>query len=456
MSDKQQAGRTRAADAPSPQDYSIAIRLSRACPERGPLRVRVPGVRVGLQLIVMAAVCLLHLASSTHVVEAQGELPTPEATAPARGEPVQETLEAQVISADPPRPCANSTADPLSAPEPAPGTTPEPERCQRVELVVTAGKYRGQKILVQEGRIPVASRSTATYNVGDRVLVDYLHGGGQPDAFFITDFIRTSQLFVLALVFVGLAIAFGGWRGFTSLIGLGVSFAVLLFFMLPRIIAGDDPVVISIIGGLGIMLVTLYLSHGFNRKTTAALCGTAISLVVTGVLSWVAVDLVKLSGFGSDEATFVQITQGGAINLRGLLLGGMIIGALGVLDDVTIGQSAAVFELHNVEPALPWQRLFRHAMNIGKDHIAATVNTLVLAYAGASLPLLILFVAGPDPWDRIVNQEIVAEEIVRTLVGSIGLIASVPVTTWLASLLAVRSPAQPVEPGGHAAHAHHH
>jgi len=253
--------------------------------------------------------------------------------------------------ADPPHPCPDELQDPTLSPG------AEADNCQRVELLFTSGSLKGKKTVVDEGKIPVASKATTVYKRGDRVIVDYLHGGTQPPSFFIIDFVRTNQIYVLALIFVALAIGFGGWRGFTSLIGLAISFVVLLFFMLPRIIAGDDPVTISIIGGFGIMLVTLYLSHGFNRKTTAALCGTAISLLITGLLAWLSVDFIRLSGFGSDEASFVQVVRGGAINLQGLLLGGIIIGALGVLDDVTIGQSAAVFELHNVDPSLPWQAL---------------------------------------------------------------------------------------------------
>jgi uncharacterized membrane protein len=389
---------------------------------------------------------------------AQTPLPAP-TTEPgieqvAPGEvPAEETLEAQVLQASPVQPCADQgvTTNGSSA-------DLEPQRCQKVEVLITKGSLKGKKVIIDEGRLPVASKADVTYQPGDKVLVDYLHGAGQPAQFFITDFIRTPEMLVLALVFMAVAVIFGGFRGFTSMLGLAISFAVLVFFMLPRIVAGDDPVLITIAGSLLIMLVTLYLSHGFNRKTTAALFGTAISLLLTGLLALVSMSLIKLSGGGSDEATILQVSAGGAINMRGLLLGGIIIGALGVLNDVTIGQASAVFELHNVDPSMSWQRLFGHVSNIGRDHIAATVNTLVLAYAGASLPLLILFVIGNDSWDRVLNQEVVAEEVVRTLVGSIGLIASVPITTWLASLIAVRTRPQAVPAGEEAvhSHAHHH
>jgi uncharacterized membrane protein len=364
---------------------------------------------------------------------------------------MQETLEARVLSATPPQPCAPDL--PLDVT--GPGVPPN--QCQQVELLITTGSLQGQRIVVEEGRLPIADKIGVRYARGDRVYVDWNRSPGQADTFYITDFIRTDSLQVLVIVFLILSVVLGGWRGLTSLLGLSISLLVVLYFILPRIVAGDDPVLISITGAAVIMVATLYLSHGLNLKTTAAIAGTAISLVVTGLLAWFAVDLTRLSGFGSEEATFVQVVAGGSINVRGLLLGGIIIGALGVLDDITIGQASAAFELHNVNPALTWQQLFGHAINIGRDHIAATVNTLVLAYAGAALPLLILFSTGDEAWSRVINREIVAEEVVRTLVGSIGLIAAVPITTLIASLLAARSPAQPPAVGETpVAHVHHH
>lgn len=406
---------------------------------------------------VVGLLCLALLFLTGPAVQAQTpppEAPVPTATDAAilpGQEMVQETLEARVLSATPPQPCAPDLPPDVSGPG-AP-----PNQCQRVELLITAGSLAGQTIVVEEGRLPIASKAGVSYQRGDRVYLDWNHGPDQPDTFYITDFIRTDSLQVLVIVFLVLSVVLGGWRGLTSLIGLGISLLVVLYFILPRIVAGDDPVLISIVGAVVIMVVTLYLSHGLNRKTTAAIAGTTISLVITGLLAWFAVDLTRLSGFGSEEAIYVQIAAGGAINLRGLLLGSIIIGALGVLDDITIGQAAAAFELHNVNPALTWRRLFGHTINIGRDHIAATVNTLVLAYAGASLPLLILFVSGDEPWSRVINREIVAEEVVRTLVGSIGLIAAVPITTLIASLLAARSPVRPpAAEDAPVGHVHHH
>jgi uncharacterized membrane protein len=184
-----------------------------------------------------------------------------------------------------------------------------------------------------------------------------------------------------------------------------------------------------------IMAVTLYLTHGVRAKTTAAVMGTLIALALTVGLSWAFIELASLTGLSDEEARLASVSVGG-LSLRGLLLAGIIIGTLGVLDDVTMAQSSTVFELRRADPQAGFGRLFGGAMAVGRDHVAATINTLFLAYAGASLPLLILFSSSPDPLPVIASSEVVAVEIVRTLVGSIGLMASVPVTTALASWLA--------------------
>ena len=363
-----------------------------------------------------------------------------------------------MVSAAKPRPCP---AD-QSGGAPVDPMTGKPLQCQNVEVQLLEGPLKGEKVIIDTGTIPVANQADIIYKEGDTVLVEWDHGEGQPSTYHITDFVRTDGMWVLAAAFAIMAVIFARVRGITSLLGLVISFAILVFFVIPRIVAGNDPVIISIIGALAIMVVTIYLSHGFNLKSTAAICGTAISLVLTGLLAWFALDWLKLTGLGSEEAVYLQISQGGSINLRGLLLGGIIIGALGVLNDITIGQASAVFEFHDHDPSLNVESLFFRVSNIGKDHIAATVNTLVLAYVGASLPLLILFVVGNQPWDRVLNQEIVAQEVVRALVGSIGLIASVPLTTWIASMMAVRLPARLAQESEEAemehshSHAHHH
>jgi uncharacterized membrane protein len=229
------------------------------------------------------------------------------------------------------------------------------------------------------------------------------------------------------------------------------------------ILTGNNPVTVSIFGSIILLSVTLYLTYGWNLKTHAAVLSMVLVLLFTGFLAVVFVNFTRLRGIGDESALFLLQSMNLQINLRGLLLGGMIIGALGVLDDLVTTQASAVFELRHANDALKAGELFRSAMRIGQDHVAATVNTLVLAYAGASLPLFLLFSLGQGSYGTLVNFEFVAEEVVRTLVGSLGLIAAVPLTTAIAIFFALR-----VEPlgwakqvlgpagGGDGHHAHSH
>jgi len=211
---------------------------------------------------------------------------------------------------------------------------------------------------------------------------------------------------------------------------------VIFAFILPQIVAGRDPVVVSIVGSVVLLAISTYLVYGWNFKAHAAVIGMMLSLVLTGVLAWLFVGWTRLTGLSVEEASYLVIELGPDVSLRGLVLGGIIIGSLGVLDDVCVGQASAVFELANVDRDLGWQGLFRSSLNIGRDHIAAMVNTLLLAYVGASLPLMLVFMIYQEPLWRRVNREPLAEEIVRTLVGSVGLVLAVPITGLVASLLA--------------------
>ncbi len=211
-----------------------------------------------------------------------------------------------------------------------------------------------------------------------------------------------------------------------------ISFIIIFQFIIPQILYGNNPIVIAVLGSFFIIPITFYLSHGFNKKTTVAVVSTIIALVFTGVFAQIFVALTNLTGFGSEEAAFVQTLVPGMINMKGLLLAGIIIGVSGILDDVTISQSALIEQLFQTDQKLTAKELYSKGMNVGRDHIASLVNTLILIYAGASLPLLILFVNNPHPISEIINYEFIASEIVRTLVGSIGLILAVPISTLLA------------------------
>jgi len=305
---------------------------------------------------------------------------------------------------------------------------------QKLELMVTHGSLKGQHIVVEHGLLTLTTAATQ-YKAGDQVLVQYTHGP-QRDRFVITDFIRLKSLFWLGVGFALITLVVGRWKGLFSLIGTLFSFVIILRFILPQILAGRDPVLVSIIGSVILMGCTLYIVYGWEMQTHAAASGLFLSLVLTALLAALFVNWSRLSGFGADESTFLMIASDTPINPRGLLLSGIIIGTLGVLDDVAVGQASAIFRLSAVDPDLDWRSLFEHGMKIGRDHIAGMVNTLVLAYVGASLPFLLLFTLYSEPFLQTINREFIAEEIVRTLVGSIGLIATVPLTSLLASWLA--------------------
>jgi uncharacterized membrane protein len=288
-----------------------------------------------------------------------------------------------------------------------------------------------------------------TFRSGQRVRLSILEQAGQPTFYNIRDLERGRPMLALAALFVLAVIAFGRWQGVRSLIGLACSFAVIVGFVVPAILRGRGPVPVALVGAMAIMLASLYLSYGVGRKTTAAVVGTALALALTGALTAGFVELAALTGLASEDALNASFQVGG-ISLRGLLLAGIILGGLGVLDDVTVSQASVVFELRRADPAAGFAELVRSALVVGRDHVAASVNTLFLAYAGASLPLLVLFVSGGDSLGTVATAEAVAVEVVRTLCGSVGLIAAVPLTTMLAASLALEEPAGrgPATPAG--------
>ena len=276
-------------------------------------------------------------------------------------------------------------------------------------------------------------------STGDRVALDRMTDGDGEQQYFLTDFQRTPTLFVLGLIFVLAVLGVSRWQGLRSLIGLGLSLAVVVQFVVPAIAAGSSPPLVAMVGAVAVMIITLYLTHGMSELTTAAVIGTTIALGLTVLLGTVFVDRARITGFASDDAVFAQFAVEG-LDLQGLVLAGLIIAALGVLDDVTISQSSTVFALHETDRTLTWRQLFTRGMTVGRDHIASVVNTLFLAYTGASIALLLLFSASDLPVLEIVNSELLAQELVKTIVGSLGLIMAVPLTTALAASVAVARP----------------
>lgn len=282
------------------------------------------------------------------------------------------------------------------------------------------------------------SASTPTFDLGDVVVLSYVPEAGEGFEYQFADRQRKPVLLWLAGLFAVAVVLLGRLRGLAALAGLAGSLVVLLQFALPAIIDGRSPIWVAVVAASAISFFALYLAHGIGPMTTVALLGTLSSLLLTAVLAAIFVGLADFSGFASEEAVFLQ-AAGGTLDLQGLMLAGVVIGALGALDDMTVTQASAVAELHDANPEMPTRQLLGAGLRIGRDHVASTVNTLVLAYVGASLPLMLLFVLSEQSLGNVANSEVVASEIVRTLVGSVGLVASVPLTTWLATQVIRRS-----------------
>ncbi|MEV2245409.1 YibE/F family protein [Streptomyces sp. NPDC049970] len=302
-------------------------------------------------------------------------------------------------------------------------------QCKKATVQVTTGEDKGREFV--EVIQPDATRQLEE---GQGVVVAYAPDAPRDLQYSVTDVDRTLPMALLAGIFAVAVVVVGRLRGLMALIALAVSFAVLTLFILPAILQGSNPLVVAVIGASAIMLIALYACHGLTARTSVAVIGTLISLVLIGLLGSLFIGWAHLSGNTDDNTGLIHGLYPD-IDMSGLLLAGVIIGSLGVLDDVTVTQTSAVWELHQADPTMGVRGLYRAGIRIGRDHIASVVNTLVLAYAGAALPLLLLFSIAQSSVGTVANSELVAEEIVRTLVGSIGLVASVPVTTALAALV---------------------
>lgn len=268
---------------------------------------------------------------------------------------------------------------------------------------------------------------------GDTIVLERLRKADGTVQYFIRDSYRLPALLWLALGFLALSVFFGRLIGATSVLGLILSIAILVGVVMPLIASGRDPLFVSLVGAVGIACTSLLLAHGFRRRTFIALASTLLTLGLSTLLAIIAVWLCRLNGLGSEETVFLQAGKLAGVDLQGLLLGGIIIGCLGVLDDITTAQTAAVDEISRANPSLSKAAVLRAGMSVGREHIASLTNTIALAYAGASFPLLLLIHAESQyPLWSTLNSEFFAEEIVRTLVGSTTLVLAVPLSTWLA------------------------
>ncbi|PIR55423.1 YibE/F [Candidatus Peregrinibacteria bacterium CG10_big_fil_rev_8_21_14_0_10_36_19] len=303
---------------------------------------------------------------------------------------------------------------------------------ERMELTlkIDSGEEKGKQITVVEDQSLYLNRRE--FKVGDEVVLQQDLNPENSAGYYISDYKRTGVLMGLAFLFILTVIIITGWQGIGSVVGLLLSFIILFNITLPLILNGTNPITAAILSAVLIIPATFYSSHGMSKKTTIAAISTIATLIFAGLLATFFAKLGNLTGLSSEEASYLQVETAEKINFKGLLLSGMLLGLLGVLDDITISQASIVKQLKGANPNISKSELYSRAMSVGRDHISSMVNTLILIYAGSALPLLLLFVDYAQPLNQILNIEPVAEEVIRTLVGSVGLILAVPVTTMLA------------------------
>jgi uncharacterized membrane protein len=309
-------------------------------------------------------------------------------------------------------------------------STPEDiQFCREITFIVNEGPEAGALVAIP----PINARfdsSIPPLEAGDEVILGF---EASTNHYFFADLDRRSSLVWLATIFAIFVIALSRIRGVLALVSMATTIVVLLGFVAPSVLDGNDPLLVCIVAAAAIAITSLSLTHGLSPSTTVALAGTLVALVLTLGLSYVFWELASITGLGTEEALLLPYLAS-ELDLSKLLLGGAVIGTLGALDDITVTQAVTVAEMRRREPAAPTGSLIRSGIVVGREHIAATVNTLLLAYAGASMPLLLLFSVSDQPLDMVANAELIAVEIVRTLCGSIGLVAAVPVTTVLAAV----------------------
>jgi uncharacterized membrane protein len=313
------------------------------------------------------------------------------------------------------------------------------KKCISLSVLLTNGNSPG--VLIQQ--VLPDEPSTPHFTVGDHVVLAYT-GGNPSDAesYQIQDFQRDTSMLWLVTLFVAAVLLLGRWRGLASLVALGFSFLVLAVYLFPAILTGASPLMVGVLAASVIMFGVLYLTHGVSAQTSSAVLGTVLSLGLIGLLGSAFTAAAQLTGLDDDTAKLIGVL-GQGIDARGLLLAGMVIGALGVLDDVTVTQTSAVWELRRANPEFGVRALYTAALRIGRDHVSSAVNTLALAYTGAALPILLIFSLSGQSFGTMVTTQDVAQEVIRALVGSIGLVAAVPITTAIAALVAQHDQIEP-------------
>lgn len=296
---------------------------------------------------------------------------------------------------------------------------------QTIKAEILEGDKNGEEVMIENDYLVLKK--------GDKFFLRHsIDGLDGREMYSVRDIDRRGTILGFIILFALVVITFSGKQGVRSIMSLAGSFFVILYVLVPSLLSGYPPVLMSTAIAAVILFLAIFLTHGFNRESAVAFAGTVIAVILTGVLAYLGVKLAGLSGFASDEAVYLNFNTRGTLDFAGLLLGGIMIGVLGVLDDIAITQAAVVSELYSSASHLTKKEIYAKAIRVGKEHVGALVNTLALAYTGASLPLLLLFSTSDFSVGSIINQEVFATEIIRTTVGSIGLILTVPITTLLA------------------------
>jgi uncharacterized membrane protein len=307
--------------------------------------------------------------------------------------------------------------------KPVVGTQTE-QLFQTIHAEILEGPKKGEIITIENDYL--------TLKKGDKFYFNYSVFMDGTEVYGITNIVRTGQLLFLVIVFCIMVIIFGGWQGVRSLLSLVGSFFAIFYILMPGLLQGWNPVFISLLVSGGILFVAIFFTHGLNRESAVAYTGTMIAVLITVLFAVFAVHLTSLSGYAAEETVYLNFSTDGTLDFVGLLLGAIIIGVLGVLDDIAVTQAAVVSELYSTNPTITKREVYMRALRVGREHVGALVNTLILAYTGASLPLLLYMYVSPTNFISSVNSEVFATEIVRAIVGSAGLILTVPIVTLLA------------------------
>jgi uncharacterized membrane protein len=316
---------------------------------------------------------------------------------------------------------------------------------QKIEVEFLNGDMKGKSVEIENDYIQLEKGDTA-------YILKTIRSEDGKEFYSLRDPYRIDVLIYLSIAFLVLVIIFGGIQGIRGLVSLLGSLVLIGYVLLPGILKGISPILLITLVSSLIIVIGSYITHGFNRTTSAAVVSMIVTIIITGALALYVVDIANLSGFESDEAIYLNQATKGVINFQGLLLGGIMIGLLGVLYDVAIGQAVSVEELYNINSKASKKHVYKRVLRMGREHIGALINTLAIAYVGVSLPLLLLFSTSTMDPAVVINKEIFSAEIVRTLVGSIGLVLAVPITTLISVFMVKANPQHAVNENHH----HHH